>query len=117
MPKTESQIMHDIILALGCEPDLDIERRTVGKTTQYDPVSGKEYHIKYGTVGEADLQATLGPNGRLFALEIKTPTGRLSKEQKMWISRKRALGAFVAVVRSVEEARAALARARTGATE
>jgi len=117
MQASEKKIMQDILIALGCEPDLDIERRTVGKTDEFDAKSATLRHIKYGTIGEADLQGTLGPNGRLFALEIKSETGRVRKEQKMWATRKRALGAFVAVVRSVEEAKAALARARGGATE
>lgn len=55
--------------------------------------------------------------GRLFGLEVKTGRGRPSPEQIAWMGVVRRRGGFVAVVRSVEDARAALERCRTGGVE
>lgn len=55
--------------------------------------------------------------GRFFALEIKTPVGRLSHDQKLFLNLVRSRGGFAAVARSTDEARAALSRARRGDCE
>lgn len=118
----ERDIQHAIRLALGKERDLDLERRTVGMLKDE---RGKP--IRFGTPGEADLQGILAlpvildgePTviGRFFALEIKVPGKHMRPDQRLWAERKRMRGGFVAEVHSVEEAVAALARARTGARE
>jgi hypothetical protein len=51
-------------------------------------------------------------SGRFVALEVKTPTGRVSPDQRRWADLVRARGGYVATVRSVDEARAAIAEAR-----
>lgn len=48
--------------------------------------------------------------GRFFAAEIKTPIGRLSKEQKAWIAAVKSFGGVAEVCRSEEEARELLKR-------
>ncbi len=45
---------------------------------------------------------------RFFALEVKTDRGRTTKEQECWARAVRKVGGFVATVRSVDEAMAAL---------
>ena len=63
--------------------------------------------------------------GRAFVLEVKLPAdpskglraGTLHKDQKRWLSTVRRFGGFAAVVTSVEEAVAAVARCRSGASE
>lgn len=52
--------------------------------------------------------------GTWFCLELKSEDGRLSDDQKRVIAAWRSFGAFVACPRTVEEARAALERARRG---
>lgn len=58
--------------------------------------------------------------GRFFALEVKRPAapgrsrGRTSDDQDQWLALVRRMGGFAAVVSSVDEARAALERARRG---
>lgn len=112
MSVLERDIVHAIRLRLGSERDLDLERRSVG---QIKDAAGKTH--RFGTVGEADLQGILGPNGKFFALEVKRPGQHMRPEQLQWANRKRMRGAFVAEVHSVDEALAALERARAGATE
>ncbi len=68
--------------------------------------------VRYGLgLGGADLVGVLRPRGRAFALEVKTEAGRLSAEQRAWHGAWTDAGGFVACVRSVDEALAALRRA------
>jgi len=48
--------------------------------------------------------------GKFFGVEIKTPVGRLQKEQKIWIQTIENFGGIAEVCRSDDEARALLAR-------
>ena len=110
----ESRVQDEIRLALGLEDDLVLWRNNVG-VAQFDNGS----RVAYGLApGSADLVGILAPSGRWFCLELKRlKGGRVEAEQKLWHALVRRMGGFCAVVRSVDEARAALERARTGATE
>jgi hypothetical protein len=57
--------------------------------------------------GVPDLVLSYG--GRAFFLEVKSPAGRLRPAQKEFLDRAQASGAKAAVVRSVDDVRAALA--------
>lgn len=125
----ERDIQQDIRAALGLEPDLVLWRNSTGKFETFDERSGRGRTIKTGlVVGACDLigilavpfEAEFGPDhlvGRFFALEIKTPVGRLSTEQRQFIELVRRMGGFAAIARSVDEAKQALARARRGECE
>jgi hypothetical protein len=109
----ESQILADVMKEIGCEPDFRLFRNSVG-LAKYD--SGAK--VRYGLcVGSSDLIGILSPTGRLVSLELKTRTGRATKEQIAWLAMVRRMGGFGCVVRSASEARAALDRARSGASE
>lgn len=96
---TEAQILRAILKRLGTEPDLRIFRNTVGFTKE------GSRSIAYGLgKGSPDLVGILAPHGRWFALEVKSATGTLRKEQRVWLGMIRALGGHAAVVRSVEDA-------------
>jgi hypothetical protein len=109
----ESKIQYEIRRALGLEPDLELNVNTQGV---FKDDRGCTHRVGLG-VGTPDLVGILAPSGRTFALEVKSATGRLTEEQKLCIARWRKLGAFVAVVRSADEAKQALQRAREGAAE
>lgn len=107
---SEAAIQHAIRAAVVRTGRATLWRNSVG----FD----RERNVKYGLgLGSPDLVGCLFPSGRLFALEVKTPTGRVSPDQKLWHGAARKLGAFVAVVRSVDEALAALERAHNGESE
>ena len=107
---SEGQIQDAIRLALTDEPGLVVWRNNTGVAEH------RGARVRYGlAVGSADLVGCL--DGRFVALEVKTPVGRASTEQRQWLELVRRHGGFAAVVRSVEEAHAAIARARTGAKE
>lgn len=83
-----------------------------GKCLLWRNNTGQRGRLRFGLgVGGADLVGVLRPNGRGFALEVKTAVGRMSREQQAWHRAWTEAGAFVACVRSVDEAMAALARA------
>lgn len=110
---SESQLLADVMKALGCEPDFRIFRNNVG-LARYD--SGAK--VRYGLAnGSSDLIGFLAPLGRVVSLELKTATGRVRPEQDAWLRMVRAMGGFASIVRSVDDAHAALARARQGATQ
>lgn len=67
----------------------------------------------------ADLVGMLTGSGRYVGIECKSPdnksqTGKLSEAQLEWARRVRLVGGFVARVRSVDEALAAIERAKEG---
>jgi hypothetical protein len=111
--RLESQALAEIFLELGCEPDLKLFRNNVG-LAEY-PGGAK---VRYGLFpGSADLIGILAPTGRIVSLEVKSPEGTLRPEQVKWARMVRLLGGFACTVRSRQEARAALDRARAGDSE
>lgn len=115
---SERQLQRDVFVALGAEPGLVLMRNQVGRGERFDTRTHDVRHETYGLgVGSPDIVGILGPTGRWFCLELKATKGRMTMEQAQWHSMARSMGAFVAVARSVDEARAALERARNGESE
>lgn len=109
----EREVQHAIRVALGRVADLTLWRNNTGALKDS---SGRV--VRYGlAVGSADLIGILAPAGRLVALEVKTTSGRTTPEQNLFLDLVRRRGGFAAVVRSAEDALAALDRARAGAVE
>jgi hypothetical protein len=105
----ERDIQQAIRLALGLLPDVVLWRNSTGMTRTDDRV------LRYGlAVGSADLIGILAPKGRFLALEVKSEEGRLRPEQTQFLELVRRCGGFACVVRSAEEALAAIERARKG---
>lgn len=105
MSNPETVLSAQIQLAIGSEPDLLLLRNSVG----FDERARATYGLG---VGSPDLVGILAPRGRLVAFEVKTRTGRLAPEQRRVHVAWERHGALVAVVRSVSEARLALATFR-----
>ena len=66
----------------------------------------KEHGGMYGTAGIPDIICC--HNGRFYAFEVKTQTGRPTALQEVTIRKIRAAGGTALVVRSVEEVRAVI---------
>lgn len=66
----------------------------------------KEHGGIYATAGIPDIIACI--SGRFFAFEVKTENGKITKLQEATIKKILAAGGTAVVVRSVDEARAAL---------
>lgn len=114
--KSEAEIQHEIRLDLGTEPGLTLFRNETGVAKHQ--LRHRTGHVRYGLCkGSSDLIGILAPSGRFIALEIKTPTGRATQEQLQFLELIRKRGGFAAIVRSRDEAREAIARARRGERE
>lgn len=68
----------------------------------------KEHGGMYGTAGVPDIICCIG--GRFFAFEVKQPKGRLTELQRITLSKIRAAGGVAAMVTSVDEVKAVLAK-------
>lgn len=75
--------------------------------------SGRRAGVRFGLgAGCPDIIGVLPPSGRMFGLEVKTDSGKVSNRQRIWAESARTYGAFVAVVHSSVDALAAVQRAR-----
>lgn len=54
--------------------------------------------------GWPDVSFVIGPHGKAAYFEVKSATGRLSSHQKVMIQKLRDSGAYVAVVKSLDDA-------------
>lgn len=108
----EREIQHEIRLKIGALPDVVLWRNETGAAKHIGP-RGRAQHVRYGLcVGSADLIG-VGPGGRFLALEVKTTTGTVTEEQRMFLELVRSKGGIAAVVRSVDEALAVIEAARS----
>lgn len=98
----ESEIQTAVRIAMGKEPDLVLWRNSGG-------VAEKEGRTqRFGLqVGASDLVG-IGPGGVFVAWELKSATGRLSDEQRRFLALVEKRGGHSAVIRSVDDAWAAL---------
>jgi len=111
MANDETIIQQRIRLELGREPSLRLFRNNTGSLP--DPRTKRP--VQFGLCkGSADLigwkQVTITPDmvGQQMAvfasIEVKTPTGRLTPEQKNWMDAVQAAGGVAGIARSVEDA-------------
>jgi len=94
---SETQLSADIRQALG-KLGVWVLRIQSGKIPAY--YNGRVRYIHCAEPGTPDLFC---PALNLW-LEVKTPAGRLSKEQRAWHAKAKRLGVVVVVVRSVRAA-------------
>ncbi len=126
--KSEAQIEREVLLAVGRTEGLWIARNEVGQFFRMSATFAIEEALKpFGPgavraarealtrqrvtcglgVGSPDLVLTL--RGKFAGWELKTPEGRVSPEQEQWHKAARSRGVRVDVIRSADEALAALA--------
>jgi hypothetical protein len=104
---TEAVLMDNIRLALN-DPDGVWFRNNVG-VAKLDGGGRLRYGV--GNPGGADLIGLF--RGRFAAIEIKTPEGRQSPDQRRFQDLVRLKGGVYVICRSADDARALLARLRT----
>lgn len=120
-----SRLVAEIRLGLGREADLVLWLNRPEHVERYDSVRGGALHSESGLPrGTADLvgilTVTVGLGARLVhfgrwvELEVKTGKGQLRPDQILHQDLVRRRGGFSSVVRSVDEAVAAIRRARAG---
>lgn len=117
----ERSVLYQIRADLGRERDLVLWRNGIAGVEEWSPTTGQVRHQHAGLpTGSSDLVGILRVNtstgyiGRFFGLEVKRPGEKPEPHQVEWLALVRLFGGFAAVAHSVEEARAALGRARCG---
>lgn len=103
---TEVQLLHAILLTLGARNDCRIWR--VNVIVAQDRATGRV--VRSSQPGAADISGILKPSGRRLELEVKSENGRVRPEQAAFLKMVREHGGVAEVVRSVEEAVAAVER-------
>ncbi len=103
-------LVRAILADLGALPGVVIGANASGRAAYVSEKTGRRFHVPYGWLapGGPDLLAVVAPLGRLVAFEVKTGDATATKGQRACHAALRAVGVVVAVVRSVDEARAAL---------
>lgn len=108
---SEIALQKRILLALHKQGIVHVIRNNVGVAV---PLSGNR-PVRYGLgTGSPDLVGIVRGSGRAVGFEIKTPTGRVRKEQTAWIALFNKLGGYGCIVRSIDEALAEAEYAATG---
>lgn len=108
----ETKLMRQIMLALSANDCLCFRNETagayVGKVIHKDNrivTLANAQLMTFGLcVGSADIIGIHKPTGRFLAMEVKTETGRPTKEQLNFIEQVRAANGIAGIVRSVEDA-------------
>lgn len=68
------------------------------------PLKGGGYRKFVGLKGVSDILALMPDgSGRLFAVEVKTASGKIREEQQQFLDRVNQLGGYAVVVRDVKE--------------
>ena len=101
---SESALVASIRLALGRDSRVVLWRNNAGSALQ-DFGAGGMRPLRYGLcVGSSDLIGIVAPHGRLIALEVKTASGRVTREQQQFLNLVEKMGGVARVVRSVDDA-------------
>ncbi len=111
MANAETTLQQHIRLAVGQRSDVRLFRNNTG--TLPDPRTGRP--IQFGLAkGSADLigikQITITPDmvgqtiGVFTSIEVKTPTGRVTPQQRNWLAMVRKLGGIAGIARSIRDA-------------
>ena len=105
MPSTtisnESTIQHDVLDYLNRFPGWFIWRQ--GGHAVYDPIRRVfRKPGKFEMKGRSDLVGTY--KGKIICLEIKTPEGRISPDQAVFLKKIKDLGGYAWILRSLTEA-------------
>lgn len=112
--RAHTALVRAILAELGALPGVVIGANASGRARYMNERTGEVAVVPYGWLspGGPDLLAVVAPQGRLCAIECKTGSATTTKAQRVCHEALRAVGVAVHVVRSVEEARAALEQAR-----
>lgn len=96
---SEVEIMNRILLALGRHPRCKVWRNNSGALPDE---TGRM--IRFGLPGSADILGLLVPSGRFLAIEVKTPIGKQSDQQKRFQLMVERSGGLYVLARSVDDA-------------
>lgn len=98
--KDHQRLVDDLLYAFGSRPDVRCWPRVVGVAFAV----GTGNPIKYGIVGESDIDGIVKPCGRRLCIEAKTGKGKLTAEQIKFREMIINFGGIYIEARSVEQA-------------
>lgn len=101
----ESQIQDAIRLELGAVRELVLFRNNIGNA-----IMRGGFRVAFGVGGPGGSDLVGIYRGTAVFVEVKTPIGRLSPEQKQFRNLVTSKGAIYVVLRSVDDARAWIAQ-------
>jgi len=94
-------------LALGARTDCVLFRNSTGLA---DTPSGSK--VRYGLCkGGSDLIGTVRPSGRMICIELKSPGGKLSEDQKKFINLINLAGGYARTLQAQEKSAEGVERA------
>jgi hypothetical protein len=100
----EAMLQKIVIAHLATIPGCRIWRMSVGAAMTIDPRTRTMRKLTFGVPGQADLSGLLEPTGRRLEIELKTPTGRQTPEQRIWQAEIERYGGLYVLARSLEQA-------------
>ncbi len=100
---TESALQDQIRLALSPTPGLVLWRNNIGVAEM------RGYKVRFGVGGPGGADLIGIYRSRFIAIEIKTPTGRQSPDQRTFQNLVESKGGEYVILRSVDDARAWIA--------
>ena len=105
---TEAAVLDAVRRALALHPAVVwFERMNSGAGFLWRPGGVKSQFMRFGFPGCPDILGQL-VDGRLLAIEVKSPSGTVSKDQAAFLQQATKHGALALVARSVDEVLAAL---------
>ena len=99
----EADLQAAILHEFGSRPDIRLWRANVLVARTKD---GRV--VKAGVKGQADLSGLWLPDGQRIEIEVKSPSGRQSQEQKRWQAMILRFGGIYVTARSLEDVREVL---------
>ena len=98
---TECQVLNVILREFGTRPDMRLWRANAGAVR-----IGRRF-IRFGVPGQADLTGVL-TGGRRLEIEVKSPTGRQTPDQRAFQAMIERFGGVYVLARAVEDVRRAI---------
>jgi hypothetical protein len=95
---SERALQTQILIKFGCRPGLRLWRQNSGLLWAKD---GRR--VRATVIGAADISGILRRDGRRLEIEVKSPTGRQSPEQKAFQAMIEAFGGKYILARSIED--------------
>lgn len=116
--QAHTALVRAIMAEVGSLPGVVIGVNESGRARYLNERTGKDFFVPYGWPSPdsgPDMLAVVAPLGRLVGLEVKTGNASPTREQRACHEALKNMGAVVAVVRSVDDARKAIDAARSAA--
>lgn len=94
---SEKVLQNQILQRIGSHPKIRVMRQNTGALTN---MQGRL--VRFGIPGCSDIIGIIAPSGRWLAVEVKSPIGKQSEQQKNFQAMIEAFGGIYVLARSIE---------------